>query len=328
MPDDFHIYAGDGSTAKDRGATLSDFERPAELDSPGLYLADDGLRDAVNVALALDQPLLLTGDPGTGKTDLAGSVAHELGLPLVEFHAKTTSTARDLFYRYDALRHLRDAQARQENVDAARYIEFEALGVAILLSLPPAETDPLLPEKWRGRGPTRSVVLMDEIDKAPRDLPNDILVELEEMRFAVKETGREFMAARRFRPVAILTSNSEKMLPEAFLRRCVFYHIDFPGPEKLKKIAERRLGATANYTQAMLDNAVKMFIGIRNLQLTRNPSTAEFLSWFRILEKFQIDVDNLKDGQRELLAMSYAALAKTREDRNKIESGRRRRDAV
>src|SRR5262249_41495666 len=194
---------------------------PSRLDAPELYIADKGLSDAVNVALILGQPLLVTGEPGTGKTQLAASIACELELPPpLLFVAKTTSTAKDLFYRYDALTHFHDSHFRQGQLAMESYIAYEALGLAILLSLPVADGDPLLPPHLRGKGPTRSVVLIDEIDKAPRDLPNDVLNEIETLSFTVRETGRSVTASSGYRPVVVITSNSEKNLPDAFLRRC------------------------------------------------------------------------------------------------------------
>ena len=207
----FKLYAGDGTTIERRSLRLPLFEKFGKLDNPEHYLAERGLKDAVNVALALGQPLLVTGEPGTGKTQLAASIAYELGLgsPLV-FNVKTTSTAKDLFYRYDALRHFHDAQFHKAELTVEPYITYEALGLAILLSLDPREADPFLPEPLRSKGPARSVVLIDEIDKAPRDLPNDVLNEIENMTFSVKETGRTFTADSRWRPILVLTSNSEK----------------------------------------------------------------------------------------------------------------------
>ena len=311
----FDLYTGDGTTLSSRNLGLPHFSKTEQLDDARLYVADKHLRDAVNVALALGQPLLLTGEPGTGKTQLASSVAYELNLPApLVFNTKTTSTAQDLFYRYDALRHFHDAQFRKGEADVDAYITYEALGLAILLSMEPNDADPFLPDRLKGKGPTRSVVLVDEVDKAPRDLPNDVLNEIESMSFTLKESGRTFAANLRYRPILILTSNSEKNLPEAFLRRCVFYHIPFPTPERLRFIVSRRLAPTLTFTPGMLENAIRYFEKIRTLPMKKKPATAECLAWLQIIQKMSIDVENLKPGQAEALVLSYAILAKTRED--------------
>lgn len=315
----FKLYAGDGSTISQRGLRLPNFERATELNDPAGYLADEGLRDAVNVALTLGQPLLVTGEPGTGKTQLAASIAFELGLPApLIFHTKTTSTARDLFYRYDALGHFHDAQFHKEETQVENYIAYEALGLAILLSMNPQEANPFLPEALRDRGPARAVVLIDEVDKAPRDLPNDVLNEIDNMSFTVKETGRTFAADESQRPIVILTSNSEKNLPDAFLRRCVFYHISFPDRTRLKEIVQRRLSMDSNFTPQMLEHALQHFEKIRDLTLKKRPATAELLAWLRILEKRRIDVSNLQRGELEALAFTYSILSKSKEDRDMI----------
>ncbi|MCB9236287.1 MAG: MoxR family ATPase, partial [Bacteroidia bacterium] len=179
-----NYYQGNG---EQYAGKLPNIQSGAENSDPGKYVAEPGLRDAVNVALNLGMPLLLTGDPGTGKTQLAYSLGYELAKAgvfpqIFKFNTKTTSVARDLFYRYDSLGHFRDVQlSRMEGAgpgdpagksSAADYISFEALGLAILLSLPAKEADPYLPDSCKGQGPVRSIVLIDEIDKAPRDLPN------------------------------------------------------------------------------------------------------------------------------------------------------------
>jgi MoxR-like ATPase len=317
----FHLYAGDGSMLGQRNLELPSFEQLESLDDPSHYVAEPGLCDAVNVALALGQPLLLTGEPGTGKTQLAWSLAHEIGLrqPLV-FNVKTTSTARDLFYRYDSLRHFHDAQFRKDGaIRVDDYIEYEALGLAVLLSQPAAEARPFLPESLRGREQTRSVVLIDEIDKASRDLPNDILNEIEAMEFTVKETGRRFTCDPRYRPIVVLTSNSEKNLPDAFLRRCIFYHIEFPDRERLRRIIERRIKFSSTFTPDKLDAALDQFDEIRRMALKKLPATAELLAWLRILDRRDIDVR----GAAEAVAFTYSTLAKNQDDLARIRNSSR-----
>jgi len=313
----FQLYNGDGTTIGGRGMQLPPFEKLTALDNPAFYVADKGLRDAVNVALALGQPLLVTGEPGTGKTQLARSIAHELDLSLpLLFQTKTTSTAKDMFYRYDALGHFHDSQFHKEASRVEDYIAYEALGLAILLSLDPGEVNPRLPEAFRDKGPVRSVVLIDEIDKAPRDLPNDVLNEIETMSFTVKETGQTFSADQSYKPILVLTSNSEKNLPDAFLRRCVFYHISFPDSERLKQIVQGRLRFNSDFTPEMLDSAIRHFGAIRELALKKKPATAELLAWMQILEKMQLDPANLKPGEAEALAFTYSILVKSKEDRD------------
>jgi MoxR-like ATPase len=315
----FRLYAGDGSTVSQRNLRLPPFEKVIEFNDPAGYLADAGLRDAVNVALALGQPLLVTGEPGTGKTQLAASIAHELGLPApLIFHTKTTSTARDLFYRYDALGHFHDAQFRKDEPQVEKYITYEALGLAVLLSMNSQEANAFLPEALRDAGPVRSVVLIDEIDKAPRDLPNDVLNEIDNMSFTVKETGRTFNADHSYRPIIVLTSNSEKNLPDAFLRRCIFYHIAFPDRVRLKEIVQRRLRIDDSFTPQMLDHAIQHFEKIRELTLKKRPATAELLAWLRILEKRHIDVNDLQRGDAEALTFTYSILSKSEEDKDMI----------
>jgi MoxR-like ATPase len=321
-PKKFELYKGQGGPRVVEGATLPLFEEWTALNDPSGYIAGQGLSDAVNVALSLGQPLLLTGEPGTGKTQLAFSIAYEFGLPdPLVFNVKTTSNAKDLFYQYDAMRHFHDSHFKGNALRVDDYIHYEALGLAILLAMEPSQVDQFLPSRYLGKGPTRSIVLIDEIDKAPRDLPNDILNEIEEMSFSIKETRRTFTADVSHRPILVLTSNSEKNLPDAFLRRCVFYHIPFPNDKALRQIIERRLPATSGFTGQMITNAINQFLRIRKtIDLKKPPATAELLGWIRVLSDLKIDVGNLKTGQVESVKMSYSVLAKTSEDLKSMRS--------
>jgi MoxR-like ATPase len=348
---DWELYRGTGAK---RTAPIPPAVNLDELVKPEGYLADEGLRAAVNVALALGQPLLITGDPGTGKTQLAYSVGYELGLEVFRFDTKTTSAARDLFYRYDALRHFQAANTRSGNDNVAKsalqYIDFEALGRAILLAMRPEQANAYLPPELRNTGPRRSLVLVDEIDKAPRDLPNDLLNEVEEMRFTIRETGDSIPPVgekvdHSFRPVLILTSNSEKNLPDAFLRRCVYFHVPVPDPARLEKIVAGRLGiapladkrepATRNgpataapaasprpasapssdARSVILRNAVDHFVRLREIGLKKKPATAELIAWVRMLIEKEVDLGQaLTPEKKKVLGVSYSILAKTRED--------------
>jgi MoxR-like ATPase len=218
------------------------------------YIADSDLNTAAEVAMHLGQPLLLTGEPGTGKTSFAEYLAEVLAprffqcgpLPLHRFETKSTSSAADLFYRFDSLKRLQSTRVEGMSQDNRDYISFQALGLAILESLPWSEVDDLLPDRAdHPPVPTRSVVLIDEVDKAPRDFPNDILNEIDRMFFRIPEVpprataaglpasrshSRDVHANKTLRPVVILTSNREKNLPDAFLRRCIFHNIRFPDP--------------------------------------------------------------------------------------------------
>lgn len=300
----FRYYAGDGQTVKERGLSAPAHEKLIAMDDPRGYVADHGLRDAVNVALVLGQPLLVTGEPGTGKTQLAGSIAHELDLdrPLV-FRTKTTSNAKDLFYRYDALRHFHDANVikKEQSLRVEDYISYEALGLAIMYAQPGAEK------------PRRSVVLIDEVDKAPRDFPNDILNEIEEFSFTVSETGKTFKADEMYRPIVLLTSNSEKNLPDAFLRRCVFYNIPAPSHAQLLEIVKNRLKLSERFVP-FVDPLVTHFEEIRGLALKKKPATAELLAWVAVLNKMHANNNSLEPGKSEALAFTYSILAKNKED--------------
>ena len=293
---------------------------------PEDYLPDAGLVKAVNVALFLGQPLLLTGEPGSGKTQLAYSLAYQLGLeePL-KFETKSTSVARDLFYFYDALRRFHDAQALQLGEKEAPkkrsidYLTYNALGEAIIRTNPPEQVQAYLPPDFLHTESRRSVVLIDEIDKAPRDFPNDILNEIENLYFRMPELDNVTIKAAENRvPVLILTSNSEKPLPEAFLRRCIYYNIPFPDQTRLEKIIKARLGTFAN--NEFLNKALEIFLQLREANLRKKPSTAELLNWLMVLRDMYPDVDNPLMAHPESRLDTLSALVKKSEDIDKAKN--------
>jgi MoxR-like ATPase len=256
---------------------------------PDRYLADSGLVDACNVALLLRQPLLLTGEPGTGKTLFASSLAWELGLghPL-KFETKSTSVSNELFYHYDTLRHFQDVQCKRDIEHPVRYITYHALGTAIVRTRKQGEVASFVPADFEHGDPCRSVVLIDEIDKAPRDFPNDVLNELELMYFRVPELGNvKIEANSEFEPIVVITSNSEKDLPDAFLRRCIYYHIPFPDRERLEGIVANRLGSFSGGASEFLDAALDFFFELRDpaQALRKKPATAELLAWILTLRE-------------------------------------------
>ncbi len=298
-------------------------------------LSDPGLIAAVKVALGLKMPLLVTGEPGTGKTDLAYWISdnmqelsgseEELTSEVFRFNTKTTSSAKDLFYRYDALRHF---GRQQEN--PLRFITFEAFGKAIINS----------------RLGFRPVVLVDEIDKAPRDFPNDVLFEFEEFSFKIEEAtnadindfdfsryadgsplnidedGYIHRRKKTLPPFLLLTSNSEKNLPDAFLRRCLFYHITFPKEEHLLEILNLKSGLSNNYSQH-LQSVVKYFLEIRKEGLKKPPATDELIKWINSLSEMGIDWEKALQGDKDTLrAMgnTLPVLAKNKEDSEKIKN--------
>jgi MoxR-like ATPase len=239
------------------------------------YIASDELRHAVNVAVALARPLLVRGEPGTGKTLLAENLAHALDLPLIRWHVKSTTKARDGLYVYDTVARLHDSRFGDSvNVrDIARYIKLGPLGEALA-------------------APSRVVLLIDEIDKADLEFPNDLLHEIDAMRFRIDETGREIAAAER--PIVVITSNNEKELPDAFLRRCVFHYIQFPSRELMAEIVRVH---HPDITDRVLDNALEVFFGLRATpRLRKKPSTSELIDWICALKKAGVDLGRVSGG--------------------------------
>ena len=239
------------------------------------YIASEELRHAVNVAVALARPLLVRGEPGTGKTLLAENLATALGMPLIRWHVKSTTKAKDGLYVYDTVARLHDSRfGNAADVrDIARYIKLGPLGEALA-------------------APSRVVLLIDEIDKADLEFPNDLLHELDVMRFKIDETGREIVAAER--PIVVITSNNEKELPDAFLRRCVFHYIQFPNRELMAEIVKVH---HPDITDRVLDNALEVFFGLRATpKLRKKPSTSELIDWICALKKAGVDLARVSGG--------------------------------
>ena len=293
-------------------------------ESPKVYLPSPGLEAVLDLMVNLGMPLLVTGEPGTGKTQLAYYVAEKFlgpGSKPLRFNTKTDSKARDLFYQYDAIRHFRDATLKKGDINLIQYISPQALGKAIIDS-----------------HKQRSVVLIDEIDKAPRDFPNDVLFEFENMAFNIKEASPEetknglgkevtvdeqgFIRLKKDenRPILILTSNSEKNLPDAFMRRVLYHHIEFPSIDRLQEIVESNIKPDKRLEEKMLRYALEHFEDIRkNKRLRKAPATAELLAWIDVLHRKEIDlISGLESSDskklKEQIFNSYALIAKNKED--------------
>ncbi|MBL8343652.1 MAG: MoxR family ATPase [Rubrivivax sp.] len=306
---------------KGEGAIAGHVHRGDPLKDPAGYRASPPLVQAVNVALALKRPLLLTGDPGTGKTQLAYRMAAELALgEVLRFNTKSGSVATDLFYQYDRLRHFAQAQlaaARGEGAPHARdYIQPQALGEAILATLDPQQVISVLGTASHA-APRRSLVLIDEIDKAPRDFPNDLLNQIDEREFHIPDMGKEahFRAAEAFTPLVVITSNSERQLPEAFLRRCVYHHIEFPADgQELQQALAERLALLELPSKARTEAIALFFAWRKDRTFSRAPSTSELLDWLLALQAHGLDEGEPLAAQRVALRASVGSLYKTSED--------------
>ncbi|NRG17992.1 MoxR family ATPase [Rhizobiales bacterium] len=257
------------------------------------YIATEDLRIAVNAAITLERPLLVKGEPGTGKTVLAQEVARAIGAPLIEWHVKSTTKAQQGLYEYDAVSRLRDSQLGDERVhDINNYIKRGKLWEAFV-------------------SPERPVLLIDEIDKADIEFPNDLLLELDRMQFHVYETGETVSATRR--PIVVITSNNEKDLPDAFLRRCFFHYIKFPDAETMSDIVDVHF---PGIKERLLGEALRIFFEVRDVPgLKKKPSTSELLDWIKLLLNEDIDASLLSERDpKKLIPPLHGALLKNEQD--------------
>jgi MoxR-like ATPase len=256
------------------------------------YVATDDLIMAVNAAVTLERPLLVKGEPGTGKTELARQVALALEMPIIEWHVKSTTKAQQGLYDYDAVSRLRDSQLGDARVnDVANYIRKGKLWQAF-------------------EAPARVVLLIDEIDKADIEFPNDLLQELDRMEFHVYETGQTISA--RHRPVVIITSNNEKELPDAFLRRCFFHFIKFPDAETLRRIVDVHFPGLKD---DLLSAALAQFFELRDMPgLKKKPSTSEVLDWLKLLLADDLTAEDLRQDGKNALPRLHGALLKNEQD--------------
>ena len=243
-----------------------------EFNGTNEYVASEQLLNAVNVAITLGKPLLIKGEPGTGKTMLAEAISKALDKKLIIWNIKSTTKAQDGLYMYDTIQRLYDGQFGEEGVDdIARYIKLGKLGEAF-------ESD------------EQVILLIDEIDKADLEFPNDLLWELDQMEFYIHETKRTVKA--KHRPIVIITSNAEKELPDAFLRRCIFHYIDFPDADLMEEIVRTHI---PNVEEAVLKSAFDVFYDIRGMRdVRKKPSTSELIDWINVLQLGGISADEIR----------------------------------
>jgi len=255
------------------------------------YISTNDLTVAVNASIALEKPLLVKGEPGTGKTELARQIANSLKLEIIEWSIKSTTKAQQGLYEYDAVSRLRDSQLGEEIKDITKYIKKGKI--------------------WESFETTKkSVLLIDEIDKADIEFPNDLLQELDKMEFYIYETGEVIKANHR--PIIIITSNNEKELPEAFLRRCFFHYIQFPEIDTLRKIVEVHF---PDIKKSLLETALKKFFQIREVPgLKKKPSTSEALDWIKLLLVEDLNPKDLKSDGKNMLPKLHGALLKNEQD--------------
>jgi MoxR-like ATPase len=299
---------------------------------PQFYEADQSLIDAIHAAVLLGQPLLIAGEPGCGKTEVANFVAYQFGLEppqppgdrkeyALRFDTKSTTTARDLFYSFDVVGRFHASRSDDTtSTDPRRFIRFHALGRAVLDAAPAAQVKGITGINYSRAAvePRRSVVLIDEIDKAPRDVPNDLLMEVDRLAFYITELDRTVTADPAFRPILVITSNSERVLPDAFLRRCVFYSMQFPDDERLRRIVDNRV-TKFPFGSGMLKDALKLFQSLRDLQLQKHPGTAELLGFLHTLLGHGLDPAAALDADgRGWEELAKATLLKTRDDQEQF----------
>ena len=262
------------------------------FDSTAEYIATPDLSIAVNAAITLEKPLLIKGEPGTGKTELARQIANSLSLEIIEWNIKSTTRAQQGLYEYDAVSRLRDSQLGDTDINNVdNYIKRGKLWEAFIAE-------------------QKVVLLIDEIDKADIEFPNDLLHELDKMEFHVYETGQQITA--KHRPIIIITSNNEKELPDAFLRRCFFHYIRFPDQSTLEKIVEIHF---PKIKKSLLDRALTQFFEIRETPgLKKKPSTSEVLDWLKLLLADDINPSELRNDPKNILPKLHGALLKNEQD--------------